>query len=91
MNEALRKALSTYYWDSEYIGNIIRYSEADEKLGMLLSNLKRHVKGYPTYEADINNLCCWYEYEGLLQGYVYCLTMIGLYNEKAPQQPNGSL
>ena len=79
MNEALRKALSRYYWDGGYTGDVIRYTDADKKLEQLIGNLKGC--DYPAYEADISNITCWYEYEGLLQGYIYCLTMMGMYKE----------
>lgn len=77
LNEALRKALSKYYWGEGYEGDIIRYTDADKRLELLMNNLKGC--DYTAYEADLSNITCWYEYEGLLHGYIYCLTMVGMY------------
>lgn len=72
MNKDLMETLSTYYWGEEYRGNSERFTEADE----MLEKFKEDLSDSEIEEA-VHKLCNRYEYEGFLQGYAYCLLLLG--------------
>lgn len=79
MNENLKKELETYFWSGRYDEEITRYSGAEKESSRVLRELRKDIddKTYFKYESEIASVCCEHEYEGFLQGYMRCLTMMG--------------
>lgn len=70
MNEALKEALDIYYNSEEYCGDRKRYTDIDV-------SFEEFERENPEKGREVHFLCNRYEYEGFLQGYMYCLTMLG--------------
>lgn len=90
MNEALRKELTGYFWSGSYTENGTALTGADTESSKVLSDMKGSIgdKLYFDYESQLCNAFCEHELEGFLRGYMYCLTMLGMNNEKALSQRN---
>lgn len=89
MNEALRKELERYYCSCDYgfLPDGQDVEEARGKYNEMLDDLRERkdpIWGKLEYAIAGTELA--HERQGFLRGYEYCLTMLGLNNEKAPSQ-----